>query len=46
MELLLQINSVSDSETDFQDGDVVDAISVSRIRSLGLRFCVIPKSSL
>lgn len=43
MELLLQINSVSDSETDFQDGDVVDAISVSRIRLSWAAFLCHPK---
>ncbi len=32
MELLLQINSVSDNPDAFQDGDVIDAISISRIR--------------
>ena len=44
MELLLQINSVSDSETDFQDGDVIDAISLSRIRLTWAAFLCHPKN--
>ena len=32
MEALIKINAASDSATDYQDGDVVDAFSVSRIR--------------
>lgn len=32
MEALIKINAVSDSAIDYQDGDIVDAFSVSRIR--------------